>query len=121
MIDDCIFTRESWQRVLRASGCLTFGSAGELVQWLESKPSELRQLLCMIVDYYLDDDVDGLELAGIIHQHLAIPVLLSTDAYLNKNEMDLSMITAIIPKTPVPVEELRRVLAALGAADQLAV
>jgi len=104
VVDDDIFIQEAWAEQLRPTPCLTFASPRLIMAWLTSHPKEAAQVTCVVLDYYLDDALNGIELAEHLSAHITAPIFLSTDAPIILDAH--SKVTAIIPKMPETYLEL---------------
>lgn len=117
VIDDSIYTLESWAKKLTDVECQCFLSPTEFMHGLEEGRIKAANLGCIIIDYYLTSSRlssgqinNGIDFAEILKsrpEFLRVPIILSTNA------SDLRMSSAIvtrISKDPITWNQLQEKL-----------
>lgn len=110
VVDDDVFIREAWQHRLKETGCMVFATPAAVLAWIDAKPTELEGVAGFVLDYYLEADLNGIELAARIRERGSWPILLSTDATLAPEQR--AMVDAVIAKMPVALGQIKAAISA---------
>ncbi len=80
IVDDSPLFIESWRCKLRNFEVKGFSSPSELLAWLELSPTP-KEGSFFVIDYYFGgDQINGMQLAGILQSKMSLPILLSSNS-----------------------------------------